>query len=239
MKSSKTGHKAAATGSSILILLAILLIAFLLFVTREGPQRQVSALGTKQVPTASQGTPVTEEMADLATTNTNLTHTVHGQQVRYSLNLPSEWTAQSLVMDGVDNLSASCSNANVAVMVQQANINTSQETATAAVKSLKASATDFDSTKPERIILDGKPWLRFIARCQINQAPMGYQYYVYSGIEGTYQIVAWTDLQNFDSQLGLLRSIMHSFRFPQADEPHADNIPPAQPATILTRAAVP
>jgi hypothetical protein len=238
MKSSKTGHEAAATGSSVLILLAILLISFLLFVTKEGPQRQVTALDKKQTPSVSQEMPIAqEEQSDATATNSNLTQTVHGQQVRFTLRLPPDWATQSLVMDGVDNLSASFRNANVAVMVQQSNVNTSQEAATAAVKSLQAAATNFASTKPERMILDGKPWLKFIAKCQINQAPMGYQYYVYSGAEGTYQIVAWTDLQNFESQLHLLQSIMQTFRFPRPGEPQADNTPPE--ATILTRAAVP
>ena len=243
MKTSKPGHVAAATGSGVLILLAILLVSFLLFVTKEGPQRQATAPDKTQTPTVPEEASITEEQPDITTTISNLTQPVHGQQVRYTLRLPAEWTTQSLVMDGVDNLSASFSNANVAVMVQPSNMNTSQEAATAAVKALKASATDFQSTKPERIVLDGKPWIKFVAKCQINQAPMGYQYYVYSGAEGTYQIVAWTDLQNFDGQLRFLRSIMHTFRFPQPAEPHADNTPPAQqdtnPDTILTRAAVP
>ena len=237
MNSTNTGQE-AATGSGVLILLAILLVSVLLFTTRHSSQQEAIAPEAEPAPTpAIEQITVSQETFEPATNA--LTQTAHGQQVGYTLKLPAGWTTQSVAMDGVDNLSASCSNLNVAVVVQESKLSTSSEATADALSSLKASATEFFSSKPEKIVLDGRPWVKFVVKCRIEQTSMGYQYYVYSGVEGTYQIVAWTELPNFERDLRLMRTIMHTFRFPQSSEHRADTADPSGAITVSTRGAVP
>jgi len=226
MNSSETGPEATRGSNLLMLLPAILLVALLLLLTHDKPQQGASdpantgssggSLDDSSIPPRSLDPIATPAAAEAAHAFTNsVRQTVHGQQVPYSLQLPPNWTTQSIAMDGVDNLSASCGAANLAIMVQAAKICTPQEAAAAATALLKASATDFQSTKTEPIILDGKRWLKFAVKCRISRVPMGYQYYVYSGAEGTYQIVAWTEQQNFDREIPLLHRVVQTFRFPQ------------------------
>jgi len=248
MNSSETGQ-APARGTSLPLLLAILLVAVLLVVTQEKPEQGALApASTGPAWTSSDDSSSQDLVEDLIETpapaettpptTSSPTQTVHGQHVAYSLSLPANWTTQSIAMDGVDNLSASFGTANLAIMVQESKIDTSQEAAVAAAATLKAEATEFQSTKAEPMLLDGRPWLRFVIKCRIGQVPMGYQYYVYSGVQGTYHIVAWTERQNFDRDMPSLRSIVQTFRFPQAER-HPPEARTNAPATTSTRAAAP
>ena len=231
---SKTIGEQAGTGSHVLILLAILLIAFLVFATRDqGSSPAAARARTDEIQKFDD--PMTAAAPFGSSTN-DLTQSVHGQKVAYTLRLPGNWTTQSLSLDGVYNLSASYGSANLAVMVQPSKPGTSAEAATAAMTFLKASAKDFQSTKPEPLVLDGKLWVAFVALCRIEQDAMGYQYYVYSGPEGTYQIVAWTEQQTFQHELRSLRAIMQTFRFPQRTEGHATE---GRETTALTRSGAP
>ncbi len=238
MNSTDTRQEATG-GSSVPILLGILLVSVLLFSTRRTSQQEVRALdarpelsGVGQIP----GSP-----EQLETSTNVLTQTVHGQKVAYTLVLPEGWTTQSVTMDRVDNLSASRSNLNVAVMVEETKTGTTAEAAEEALSTLRASATDFYSSKPEKVILDGHDWVKFVVKCRIERQSMGYQYYVYSGLEGTYQIVAWTELLNFERNLRLMRTIIQSFRFPPAPKSQGSTTLPEEggPITVSTRGAVP
>lgn len=212
-----------------LILLAILLLGALLLITRERPAYEpISTLDKLAQSVASDSNEVENNISTNA-----LTQTVHGQQVAYSLSLPPNWKTQSIVVSGVDNLSASAGAANIAVMVQEGKVGTSQDAAASAIASLKLTASDIRSSQPEKFILDGRPWLRFVVRCRVEQAPVGYQYYVYSGSEGTYQIVAWTDLASFERVAEPFRAIMNTFRFPTApDTPKGQTDAPGTTAKL-------
>jgi hypothetical protein len=211
MESTTTGEHPARGGIG-LIVLAILLVGALLFLTRERPRYETIPALDKLARTVAADNG--EAGTDISTNS--LTQTVHGQHVAYSLSLPPNWKTQSVTVSDVDNLSATFGAANIAVMVQESKVGTPEDAATSAMALLKLTATEIQSSKPERFLLDGRPWLRFVVRCRVEQAPVGYQYYVYSGAEGTYQIIAWTELASFERVVEPFRAIMNTFRFPAA-----------------------
>jgi hypothetical protein len=211
MESTTTGEHPARGGIG-LIVLAILLVGALLLLTRERPRYDAIPGLDKLARTVASDNDETD-----ANISTNaLTQTVHGQRVAYSLNLPPNWKTQSATVSDVDNLSATFGAANIAVMVQESKVGTPEDAAASAMAFLKLTASEIRSSKPERFLLDGRPWLKFVVQCRVEQAPVGYQYYVYSGTEGTYQIIAWTDLASFGRAVEPFRTIMNTFRFPAA-----------------------
>jgi len=51
--------------------------------------------------------------------------------------------------------------------------------------------------------------------CVISKIPFTYEYYLYSGREGTYQVVGWTARNLYERDAPLLRDVMQTFRFPE------------------------
>jgi len=47
-----------------------------------------------------------------------------------------------------------------------------------------------------------------------DKVPLGYQFYVYSGPEGTYQLLAVTTQALFEQEIGRARSTLQTFKFP-------------------------
>ncbi len=220
-----------------LVLLAMLLISAWRFSHRHGLQAAASA--------RFQGATETQPLTEAADNSSSLelgsngpTQSVHGQKVSYSLSLPTEWKTQSIAVDGVDNLSASQGAANLAVMVQESKITTPAQAASAALAFLKESATELHATDPAWVILDGRPWQKFTVKCRVQQAQLAYQYYIYSGAEGTYQLVAWAEQKDFERELDRMRSIIHSFRFPP-ENPRSAKVPANRPTTASIRGDAP
>jgi hypothetical protein len=153
-----------------------------------------------------------------------LSRTVYGEHLGYTLEVPSVWETKKRVAQGLDSLLASYDALNVTVLAEQGKVGTSEQTAAAVRARLNESATEIDFTDPELITLAGKNWLGFVVKCRVDQMLLGYQYYVYSGPEGTYQVVGWTFQSRFERDADTLRTVMRTFHFPsRTDERQMEN----------------
>jgi hypothetical protein len=104
------------------------------------------------------------------------------------------------------------------VVAEEAQVGTADTVATLARDRLKGKATDLYWSQPQPVELDGRTWLEFVVKCRMEGIPVGYEFYVYSGSEGTFQIVGWTTQNLFERDAERLRSVMQTFRFPSGSE---------------------
>jgi hypothetical protein len=138
---------------------------------------------------------------------------VQGGDLAYTLSLPTGWTFKRQA-EAFDVL-ASHRSLYVGVIAEEASLGSPETIAKIARDKLKNYATDLRWGEPTSLLLDGRSWLQFAARCQAEGIPVAYQFYVYSGPEGTYQVVGWTTQNLYDRDAGLMRDVMRTFRFPQ------------------------
>ena len=67
---------------------------------------------------------------------------------------------------------------------------------------------------PESVIIDGRQWLQFTAKCKIQLIPFTYQFYVHTDKEGSFQIIGWTFQNLWERESAKLRESMLTFHFP-------------------------
>ena len=139
--------------------------------------------------------------------------TVRGSDLSYTLTLPPEWTAKRKVEDF--DVLASRKSLYVGVIAEEGSLGTPETIATIAREKIKSTGTDLRWSEPTQLLLDGRSWLQFMARCKVDTIPVTYQFYVYSGDEGTFQVVGWTTQDLYDRDAGLMRDVMRTFRFPR------------------------
>ena len=88
--------------------------------------------------------------------------------------------------------------------------------AKAARQRIKEVGSDVEMSEPEPLRIDGHDWLQFTVKCKVKMIPFHYQYYTYSGKEGSFQIIGWTAQGAGDREAAKLREPMLTFRFPHA-----------------------
>lgn len=103
----------------------------------------------------------------------------------------------------------------VGVISEEAQLGTPETIANIARRNIKEHATDLKWSETSPLVLDGRKWLRFVVSAHIDSIPVAYQFYVYSGPEGTFQIVGYTSQNLFERDASLMREVMQSFRFPK------------------------
>lgn len=136
-----------------------------------------------------------------------------GQDLDYTMRFPSDWTIKRK-SEPYDILSNSRS-LYIGVVAEKDNLGSSEFVEKMAQKEITEGATEVEVSNREIAAIDRKPWLGFVVKClSPEKAPIAYQFYVYSGPEGTYQLVAWTAQNLFDREIGRARSIMRTFTFP-------------------------
>lgn len=195
--------------------LTLLSLLVLMFANRR---KAAEALVTN----ASQTPATISQYADHETYRTPLTaseeasHTLRGHDIAYTLQLPHDWTTKTIVED-FDTVS-SYKSSYVGVVAEEAQVGTADTVATLARDRLKGKATDLYWSQPQPVELDGRTWLEFVVKCRMEGIPVGYEFYVYSGSEGTFQIVGWTTQNLFERDAERLRSVMQTFRFPSGSE---------------------
>ncbi len=138
--------------------------------------------------------------------------TVRGQTVPYQIVLPPEWTR--LTQSADFDLIAHRNNLYCGVIAEEGSIGTPEAIAEVARKRLLSQAADaqFSDFRSEQI--DGHTWLQAVARCHIGGVPISYQFHVYSGDEGTFQVVGWTAQNLYDRDADKMHAIANTFRFP-------------------------
>jgi uncharacterized protein YpmB len=138
---------------------------------------------------------------------------VRGLDVSYSIKLPSEWTIKRKAEDF--DLISNYKNLYVGVIAEEIRLGTLESLVKSVLDNLKKNTAEITWSDPVPLSIDGRKWLAFTVQCKAKDIPFAYQFYVYTGKEGTYQILGWTTQNLFDRDARLLRSVMQSFRFPK------------------------
>lgn len=154
-------------------------------------------------------------------TQVPLPQTVQGHRLAYTLQLPPSWVVQKSSAD-MDTVSA-CRDMFVGVVAEEAQVGTPDSVARLVREALRTKLSDVYWSEPEGLSLDGKTWSQFVVKGKAEEVPFAYLYYVYSGPEGTFQIVGWTFQNLFERDCTTLRSVMQTFRFPTQPEPNQAN----------------
>jgi hypothetical protein len=111
----------------------------------------------------------------------------------------------------------------VGVMAEEAQAGTSDSTARLVREKIRTTFSDVCWSEPEVLILDGRTWSQFVLKCTAAGFPAAYLYYVYSGPEGTFQVIGWTSQNLFERDWTTLRDVMQTFRFPAQPERNQAN----------------
>ena len=138
--------------------------------------------------------------------------TITGKVRPYTIQAPAGWTIKR--SQGVYDLVANNGGNFVSVIVEEVDLGSAANITQAARERIKEVASDVELSEPEPIQIDGREWLQFTVKCKVKLIPFGYQYYTYSGKEGSFQLIGWTFQNLWDRQSATLRESMLSFRFP-------------------------
>jgi hypothetical protein len=141
------------------------------------------------------------------------TQIVRGQDIAYTLRVPNTWVTKRHSRD-FDTLNSHKS-LYVGIIAEESNLGNSQTIADIARAQIKENCTDIHWTDPAPLVLDGRNWLQFTADCKVDKIPVSYQFYVYSGPEGTFQVLGWTTQDLIRRDAPLMKEVMQTFRFPQ------------------------
>jgi len=141
------------------------------------------------------------------------TQLVRGRDIAYSLHIPTTWRIKRAVQD-FDTLS-SYKSLYIGVIAEEANLGSPETIAEIARDKIKEAGTDITWSAPAPLVLDGRSWLEFTVECKVDKIPLSYQFYVYAGREGTFQVVGWTTQNLFSRDASLMRQVMQQFHFPE------------------------
>jgi hypothetical protein len=147
-----------------------------------------------------------------ATSKPGGVRTVRGQDIAYSIELPLQWKTRRGVMD-FDSLNSHKS-LYVGVIAEESNLGNPETIAKIARDKVKEVGTDIRLTEPVSLILDGRNWLQYTVDCKVESVPVSYQFYVYAGTEGSFQLIGWTTQELFGRDAPIMRKVMQTFRFP-------------------------
>ncbi|HLP76550.1 MAG TPA: hypothetical protein VK327_06465 [Candidatus Paceibacterota bacterium] len=150
---------------------------------------------------------------------TSAVQKVTGRDVAYSIEVPASWILkrQSESFD----LVAHERSLYVGVIAEEIKMDGPQDLAEMARDHIKEAATEVEWTDPTPITIDEREWLQFTVSCRIQKVPLAYQYFVYAGPEGTFQVIGWTAKDLFDRDVSRLQDVMKTFRLPAKAEEKA------------------
>jgi hypothetical protein len=157
--------------------------------------------------------------AALATPSVSESSLVHGYDLDYTLLFPSDWTIKK--HSDPNDILANSKSLYLGVIAEEENLGGSTFIQKIAQKTITDSgATDIKVTESEKTTINGREWLGFVVKCiSADKVPLAYQFYVYSGPEGTFQLIAWTTQSLFERDVDRARLIMRSFTFPKVVAP--------------------
>jgi hypothetical protein len=139
--------------------------------------------------------------------------TIQGRNILYSIKIPSDWTVQRQKKDF--DILANHKTTFIGVIAEEADMGSSENISDLAHKHLENVAENIQWSEPTPVVVDGRNWLRFSVTCRVQKIPFFYQYYVYSGTEGTFQIIMWTFQNLADKNTAQMDAVAQSFTFPK------------------------
>lgn len=159
---------------------------------------------------------------------------MRGHTLPYSIVVPDGWSVAGSPPGSFDLL-ARRDQLCLAVLAEEGSMGSPEASVAAARLRLEKSATDLSFGQPSKVRIDGHDWLEFTARCLLGKLHFAFLYSVYTGAEGSFQVVSWTTPEAFDQSLVTMRSLAQGFRFPLPDEASPSPIPGATPPPQTVR----
>lgn len=139
---------------------------------------------------------------------------VTGKTLAYTVQVAPGWTIKR--QQGDYDLLANSGGVFFSVVAEDANLGSPKRLADAARTRINTTGDDIHMSDPEPVTIDGREWLAFTVKCKVKLIPFAYQFYCYSGKEGSYQLIGWTFQNLWDSESPKLRESMQTFHFPAA-----------------------
>ena len=140
------------------------------------------------------------------------TSLLKGDQFDYTLRLPDPWKTVTNRED-YDTLSHHKS-LYLGVIAEEADLGSPENLLEIVQENHRQNVAGVSWTEPESIKIDGERWLQFETNAVVQNIPLTFLFYVYSGSFGSYQIIGWTVQDLFDRDRPLLEQIVKTFQFP-------------------------
>ena len=138
---------------------------------------------------------------------------VRGKDISYSIRVPSDWTLRTSKPDF--EFVAKRRSLYVGVIAEEASFGSPEAIVELKRKQITEQDANVRFTDATPIIIDGQTWLALEVHSGLSNLPFSYQFYVYSGQKGTFQVVGWTSHELFKRDALLMRQVMQTFRFPE------------------------
>lgn len=186
-----------------------------------------------RVSSKTASSPPATDAIDQFLKETNSIGLVNGTDIKFSLSIPDGWAlkrkGQLTKEESAFDLIASHNAQYVAVIAEEANLGSPENVLKFVHETIEKNGTNVRVGEASPIVLDGRTFLAFNAWASVDKIPFGFQYYVYTGQEGTFQLIGWTVQNLFNRDADTLRNVMASFKFPQSESETALSTTRAEP----------
>jgi S1-C subfamily serine protease/uncharacterized membrane protein YhaH (DUF805 family) len=196
---------------------------------------------TPSTPMKFRGLQFNSSKLDLAQPTPPQTRTVEGTGIHYSLAIPADWTVKQkseLSKEEADfDMIASHKTVYIAVLAEEPNLGDVDTVVGFSRKLVGQRGTDVRLSNVETASIDGRTWREFTAHVKVERVPFAYQFYVYTGPEGTFQLLGWTFENLFEREAPQIRQVLQSFKFPASNSYSNITIAPAEESSPPDRIA--
>jgi len=141
------------------------------------------------------------------------TKRVYGEILKYSFDVGAEW--KPFYSQKPFDLALQNTPIFVCVIAEDESMGSPEAIAKHAREELKRKSEVLEMTDPIEIEMDGKPWLAFESKAGKKDKNFSSLFRVYSGPEGTFQVVGFTSNEMTSDQRKQIEEVMDTFRFPQ------------------------
>lgn len=150
---------------------------------------------------------------------------VTGNVVHFTVEKPSSWSLKR----GEGNFDAIMTDQSgfVGIIAEQADLGSTEPLAQFARKRFQTMGSDLTLGENQTTEIDGHQWIGFTAKCKVQNLPFAYQCYVYSGPEGSIQLMGWSFQSQWDRVHPTLDRVMRTIHLPAPEK-----APAAAPAKL-------
>jgi hypothetical protein len=209
------GGKGVLTAVRVLIMIFCLMIGIgLLTVIVPSCSSAIDkAKESTESTSAIQPPPVASHSNPVGTSAESKTERVYGGVLNYSFEVGPDWKA--FYSEKPFDLALQNTPIYVTVIAEDQDVGSPEVVAEHAMKDLKTKSEVLEMTEPVEIQIDGKSWLAFESQMQRKGKIFTTLYRVYSGPEGTFQVVGFTSKEMSSSRRKQIEDVMNTFRFPK------------------------